>query len=634
MNNEEQEQKNILAEKAKQAAKNQTKKVAKKVAKKAIKAAAKVAAKAILAVLKSAITFLLGLISPYLLVILGIVLLVIVIYVTTTLLFSFGDESQVGSEAYELRGYIEDKVYNSVDQSKPEQREYALPVELIISIMQVYGSKTETDMNTKDAIDLIVDKMSPTFTYDTVEGKKEQYTKTCDDDGCEKSKVKTTTFDVEYLAKVEAWDGTTTATMEGKWTPWESEVIKKTKKVKKTRYTRFYEYTRHEVKEENYNYYESILMGDPFNFKTADLKMIESFYQMTGGTMNYSSVNGDYSMVNMGYGLYDGNMNVIPGAGVPAEYMEFYLAGQERFKVDWYYLAAFHFVETKFSTHEPMISSVGAEGHTQFMPCTWMGWTYPGCKGSNGFVNAPTSVKEDPKVIKKYGGYGLDADNDGKASAWSLADSIMTTAYYLSRNGFSTNINKAIRAYNHSDSYVAQINEAAQKFKKEATYSSVGNANLSANNLGFVIPTVGRITSSWGSRTVGGDADVHRALDIANDLGTKIYAIADGTVTRVNTTCGYGSYGSTCGGGWGNYIRITHVINGVTYESIYAHLSKVNVAPKRKVGAGDVIGLMGSSGSSTGPHLHIELHSPRRAGPDGITNVLNPIFYLPPIPPS
>lgn len=262
-------------------------------------------------------------------------------------------------------------------------------------------------------------------------------------------------------------------------------------------------------------------------------------------------------------------------------------------------------------------------------PCTWMGWSYPGCKGGKGYVNASTETKESVSVIKQYGGYGRDADGDGKASMWSIADAVMTTAYYLNRNGYSKNVNKAIYSYNHSDSYVNQINQKAAEFKNAATHIESGGGGGTPNELGFVAPTRGRITSSWGNRELGTGKDFHAALDIANSTGTKVVAVADGTVTITNTGCPVGYLGSTCGYGWGNYIRITHVINGVTYESIYGHLSQVNVGANRQVKAGEIIGLMGSSGSSTGSHLHIELHKPKRYGNNN--NALNPLYYLPPI---
>lgn len=266
------------------------------------------------------------------------------------------------------------------------------------------------------------------------------------------------------------------------------------------------------------------------------------------------------------------------------------------------------------------------------MGCTWVGWSYPGCGGSGALLNVSDDIKSNPSVIKKYGGYGVDGDGDGKASMWNIADAIMSTANYMNKSGFSTNRDAAIRRYNHSDSYVALINKKAQEFENAATYTDSGGGSGPANDLGFVAPTVGRITSSWGDRYLGNTPNFHAALDIANSSGTNIYVVADGTVTYVQTGCppsaGIGKAGSQCGFTWGNHIRVTHVIKGVTYETIYAHLSKVNVSANTKVKSGQIIGKMGTSGNSSGPHLHIELHQPKRSGNN---NALNPLYYLPPI---
>ncbi|MFZ3578936.1 M23 family metallopeptidase [Virgibacillus sp. DJP39] len=104
-----------------------------------------------------------------------------------------------------------------------------------------------------------------------------------------------------------------------------------------------------------------------------------------------------------------------------------------------------------------------------------------------------------------------------------------------------------------------------------------------------------RITSRFGNRsdpfTTRGA--MHTGIDIAGSYGTDVYATADGKVT-----------GAGREGGYGNSVVIKHTS---TLKTRYAHLSKINVEMGEEVKKGDVIGLMGSSGRSTGVHLHYEI---------------------------
>ncbi len=101
-----------------------------------------------------------------------------------------------------------------------------------------------------------------------------------------------------------------------------------------------------------------------------------------------------------------------------------------------------------------------------------------------------------------------------------------------------------------------------------------------------------------GPRYVGGQYQVftssHRAIDYAAAIGTPIRSVGDGTVM----SAGWNSQG------YGNYISVRH--NG-TYTTNYAHLSKIYVKYGQKVSQSDVIGTVGSTGFSTGPHLHYEM---------------------------
>lgn len=96
----------------------------------------------------------------------------------------------------------------------------------------------------------------------------------------------------------------------------------------------------------------------------------------------------------------------------------------------------------------------------------------------------------------------------------------------------------------------------------------------------------------------------HGGSDVPVETGTKVYAMDGGTVQTAAYKLGVGGANPT---GYGNYVIIKHVIDGKTFYTIYAHLSKVNVKANDTVSQGQLIGESGNTGNSTGPHLHIEL---------------------------
>lgn len=103
------------------------------------------------------------------------------------------------------------------------------------------------------------------------------------------------------------------------------------------------------------------------------------------------------------------------------------------------------------------------------------------------------------------------------------------------------------------------------------------------------------LTSSFGMRThpVLGGRRAHKGIDLAAPTGTPVYATADGLVQMAQW---YSSYG--------NYIQIGH---GNDMETRYAHLSRIVATEGSWVKKGDLIGYVGSTGRSTGPHLHYEI---------------------------
>ena len=116
------------------------------------------------------------------------------------------------------------------------------------------------------------------------------------------------------------------------------------------------------------------------------------------------------------------------------------------------------------------------------------------------------------------------------------------------------------------------------------------------------------MTSGFGMRThpVLGGRRGHRGIDLAMPTGTPVYATADGVISKADWFSSYGLY-----------ISIEH---GGKIQTRYGHLSRLNVASGQPVKKGDLIGYVGSTGRSTGPHLHYEV---RIAG-----IAVNPVPYM------
>jgi len=121
-------------------------------------------------------------------------------------------------------------------------------------------------------------------------------------------------------------------------------------------------------------------------------------------------------------------------------------------------------------------------------------------------------------------------------------------------------------------------------------------------NSGFRFPLrYFRVTSSFGIRQdpLYGNMSMHRGIDLAAPEGSEVFAAADGTVTAIGNDPVYG-----------NYIAITHTNRWSTF---YGHLQKVETVLHTDVKSGNLIGRVGTTGQSTGPHLHFELRQDGRA---------------------
>jgi murein DD-endopeptidase MepM/ murein hydrolase activator NlpD len=138
--------------------------------------------------------------------------------------------------------------------------------------------------------------------------------------------------------------------------------------------------------------------------------------------------------------------------------------------------------------------------------------------------------------------------------------------------------------------------------------SDVDRRNALAAATPSIWPAHGWLSSTVGPRhdPITGERDFHEGLDISADRGSAVYATADGTVTH-----------AAAEGGYGNLVVLDH---GYGLETRYGHLSRYRVRVGDQVKRGDVVGLVGSTGRSTGYHLHYEVRVNGR--------LLNPLQLL------
>ena len=134
---------------------------------------------------------------------------------------------------------------------------------------------------------------------------------------------------------------------------------------------------------------------------------------------------------------------------------------------------------------------------------------------------------------------------------------------------------------------------------QEASFQEIGKKLRAEKDkisrIPTIQPTYGYITAGYGYRRhpFTGRREFHRGIDIANRVGTPVYSSADGVVKHIGYQRAYG--------------KIIIVDHGYGYQTRYAHLHQILIRKGQKVKRHDMIAKMGSSGRSTGPHLHYEV---------------------------
>lgn len=200
--------------------------------------------------------------------------------------------------------------------------------------------------------------------------------------------------------------------------------------------------------------------------------------------------------------------------------------------------------------------------------------------------------------------------------AFAAIASTVSAAPAFANNAASTDITTPIRAAEASrngqdagsDTEFSRLFASWQKLDGDqplATPSrSAGKVSIPSAN-----PLEGlRMTSGYGMREhpILGGRRKHDGVDLASPVGTPIHATADGVVEKASWF-----------GGYGLFVELDH---GANMETRYGHMSRIAVAEGQRVHKGDVIGYVGSTGRSTGPHLHYEVRV------NGLA--VNPLAYM------
>lgn len=152
----------------------------------------------------------------------------------------------------------------------------------------------------------------------------------------------------------------------------------------------------------------------------------------------------------------------------------------------------------------------------------------------------------------------------------------------------------------------AELAQQEEEWRRLAQANGNTGGSYSGGSLDFPCKGYTRVSSYFGSRgsPLAGGSSYHKGIDLAAPKGTSITAAESGTVIAVYTGCAH-NYGKSkscgCGSGFGNYVMVSH---GGGLVTVYAHCSTINVGLGSKVARGSIIATVGSTGASTGYHLH------------------------------
>ena len=215
-------------------------------------------------------------------------------------------------------------------------------------------------------------------------------------------------------------------------------------------------------------------------------------------------------------------------------------------------------------------------------------------------------ISDNDEILKNLYASNSEAQNSLESAALQ-SDEIEAkiSQYYAAQKAAAERAAQASQSSSGSSS--SSSSSSSSGSSSSGSSSSGSSSVIVPSGSGFAWPTPGfvSLSSEWFE-----DREVynHGGIDIAGAgiMGTPVVAAADGTVVATNSSCTHTwgkSYSCGCGGGYGNYVMISHAGGKMT---VYGHLTSLTVSSGQSVSRGQVIGYVGSTGNSTGPHLHYE----------------------------
>lgn len=237
---------------------------------------------------------------------------------------------------------------------------------------------------------------------------------------------------------------------------------------------------------------------------------------------------------------------------------------------------------------------------------------------NNYGITNPAVIIFVADIMNQYGN-GIPATKQAAANACKGDNNVIggldkaITAIKGVLSSYNTYSNRRSKTYNYLKNLDSQgkFSEAGLTDQGEAGNSVAGNGQYAFPVRGHIL-----ISADWGGGGAHGySSSAHNGIDLACSTGTKIYACTDGTVTYKSTS-----------GGFGNHVMQNAADGNLI---VYGHMSAFN-GGNRTVKKGDLIGYVGSTGNSTGPHLHLGITS---SGESGLYNAnwqkgKNPASFL------